>query len=134
MKNVILLLSIVLIFVGCSDDEGDNTVELLGEWALVEIYADPGDGSGDFVPVESELRIQFNSDDSVNSNGNLCFFSANLVEPGNYVYDYETETNTINGLNCSVTFEPLSFEIENNRLFVSYPCIEPCVMKFSKVG
>ncbi|NNE75565.1 MAG: hypothetical protein HKN31_00655 [Pricia sp.] len=74
MKNLGLTLIALLIF-ACSDNDDSLTTdipELEVTWWLVEQYADPGDGSGDFTGVDSEKTIQFLQNGIFRSNGRLC--------------------------------------------------------------
>ncbi|NNJ37670.1 MAG: hypothetical protein HKP23_00325, partial [Flavobacteriaceae bacterium] len=55
-----LLLFFLLLSLACTSD--DPEIEILGEWQLVEVLADPGDGSGKFKSVDSNKRITFFED------------------------------------------------------------------------
>lgn len=66
---------IALLLFACADCDNTSLTdipELAGSWLLVEQYADPGDGSGDFEDVDSDKTLQFLADGIFRSNGSLC--------------------------------------------------------------
>lgn len=142
MKKVALIL-ITLFFINCTsnDSKPSSETELLGKWKLIEQYADPGDGSGDFRPIESDRVVQFFSNGTVSINGELCFMSSNVgdTETGTFIitssdeadttYDGEIIPNTCNSRSAKVYFD-LNF---NGNLVLWYPCIEGCGQKFKKI-
>ncbi|NNM18501.1 MAG: hypothetical protein HKP24_08010, partial [Croceitalea sp.] len=52
----------------------------MGTWQLVEILADPGDGSGTYTPVDSNKMIVFDNNGRFSSNGAICSFAAAVNE------------------------------------------------------
>jgi hypothetical protein len=76
---VLFLLLTIGLLASCAKDEENPTnnpeTEITGTWKLVEVYLDPGDGSGDFEPVQSEKTVTFHGDGTVTSNGDLCTLS-----------------------------------------------------------
>lgn len=142
MKKLILI-TISIILISCSSDEGkpSGETELLGKWKLIEQYLDPGDGSGDFQPINSNRTIEFFSNGTVEINGELCFMSSEVgdKETGTYMitssneadttYDGEIIPNTCSSRSAKVYFDlPL-----NGNLILWYLCIEGCGQKFKKV-
>ena len=103
----------------------DNFVE------LYENYADPGDGSGVFMPVTSSKTVEFLNNGTFSSNGDMCFMSSDVGTPSSG--DYSALNGTIAPINCVTTVLPISFEIINGELIVSYPCFEACKAKFELV-
>ena len=85
MKKFISLLMTLSILVSCSDDENNpaENPELISKWKHIETLIDPGDGSGTFQPVESDLTMEFYSDSTVTTNEPLCSNSV-LSESGTY--------------------------------------------------
>ena len=53
VKNSLLALSLFGLVIYCSEDPEVGSAELIGKWQLSEVLFDPGDGSGEFQPVES---------------------------------------------------------------------------------
>ncbi|MCP4439593.1 MAG: hypothetical protein GY810_11680 [Aureispira sp.] len=102
------------------------TLGLVDEWRLIEMLADPGNGSGTFSPVSSSKTIEFHSNGTVSSNGNLCSMNSasNTASTGTY----STVDSTISGSTCA----SLNFTLSGNTLIINYPCIEPCRAKFER--
>ena len=132
----------LVLMVSCSD--GDDvaqgpTPELEGVWELVEQYADPGDGSGDFKKVDSDKIIEFFEDGVLSSNGELCGLeSASGVKAyGTYVVNDSLNKFSIDNYilpeDCD-NFEnyKIFFHLEGQHLILSYPCIEGCGQKYRK--
>ncbi|MGI9546126.1 MAG: hypothetical protein ACR2MM_02725, partial [Flavobacteriaceae bacterium] len=104
---------------------------IAGEWQLVEMLADPGDGSGVFSPVDSDKMISILSDGTYSSNGNLCAFSAMLGDPSSGVYDEEANGYLID---CGSPFpSQLRLNLVEGDLIISFFCIEPCLQKFKRI-
>jgi hypothetical protein len=132
MKNLFFYLLIISTLVSCNKNNED--VEVIAEVAtttvdnyrLIEILADPGDGSGIFQNVESEKIISFYNDGTITSNGELCFMGVESNSPSTGTYSIID--STISTSNCT----NLNFEISGNELIINYPCFEPCRAKFLK--
>ena len=56
MRYLILFFAIGASLQACTEEETDD---LRNKWKLIEVLADPGDGSGTFQPVESDKTISF---------------------------------------------------------------------------
>ena len=129
MKKFIVLSMTVVFFLFCSKKEKDET-QLVNEWRLIEVLADPGDGSGQYEPVNSDKSIQFFSDGTVQSNQSLCGFDPNYAGTG----IYDTTEGVIIPDDC---FDPLlriSFRLEGANLILHHPCIEECGEKYVRVS
>lgn len=132
LKSSIIIFIVTLGFYGlisCSEDE-EQPVDLVGEWKLTEMYLDPGDGSGDFTPVNSNRIVRFFADGTISSNGKLCEMSTNSDENSNGSYDL---SNMVIEADCNFFGRDIIFELKNNSLTLSYPCIEACAQKFVKI-
>ncbi|GHC57302.1 hypothetical protein [Ulvibacter litoralis] len=134
MRNGILYVALFAFLFSCNsnDDATSSETELIGTWKLVENYADPGDGSGDFETVDSNKTIQFHSDGSITSNGSLCDMSIQSTTPTSGTYS--STDFTINSEDCtnSSGFN-ITYTMNNSFLTISYPCIESCLSKYVKV-
>ena len=131
IKNTLIGLLSLLFLISCSDEKINlGTIE--GKWKLTEQYIDPGDGSGDFTPVNSSRAITFNSNGTFTSNGDLCELATTSNVSSNGIYNEIDKTITIN--DCSDLNSELSYSITNNKLIVSYTCIEVCQHKYTKVS
>lgn len=129
MKNISLLLFFSLIMGACTTETAKEPT-LLGKWQLVAILTDPGDGSGTFREVESEVTLSFFSDNTVTSNASLCQMGAETGSPDTATYNAETGEiyPDCNGI------ETFNFRIEGEYLFTgNYRCIEGCSQKYKKI-
>lgn len=134
MKKISFLLTIMLLIVSCNDCNDDSipvNEQIVGTWQLIEVYNDPGDGSGGFTPVESDRTITFNSDGTLTSNGDLCYMTIDAEATTSATY---SESALL--LNCEVEGETLeyTYEISGSALIINYPCIEACQAKYSKLN
>ncbi len=138
MKNLSLFVLTVFIF-SCSSNNDSQTedTELLGKWKLTEQLADPGDGSGVFVEINSYRVIEFFSDDTVVVNGDLCHMSSEVgsQNSGNFLelIDNEYYDGEIIPNDCNLNGWKIFYLLEENSLILWYPCIEGCGQKFIKI-
>ena len=132
MKKLVIITLSFLILLSCNRNDDNVPVELLAKWLLIEQYADPGDGSGDFVSVSSSKTIEFYANRTVISNGSLCIMDINSDEESTGTYN--DSENSITPEGCRFTGFGISYEIEVRYLIVNYPCIEACRQKFRKIG
>ena len=131
MKKILFTLFTAAILFSCNNDDDSNTnVEITGNWKLIEVLADPGDGSGTFSSVESEKIITFENGGIITSNGNLCdmSISSNNQTSGTY----SNSESTFNSSECNNPDYSYAFEQNGNILIIHYPCIEPCQAKYQK--
>ena len=128
MKKTLALLLGIGLFSSCDTDDDSSNQDLIGEWELIEILADPGDGSGTFSEVESNKTIKFHEDGTITSNGTLCTMSieANNPTSGTYSLTHSNFTSP----DCSQPEYSYQFEHSGNILIITYPCIEPCQAKY----
>jgi hypothetical protein len=127
LNFLFLLLASSMLISSCSEDEEP---QLVSKWKLIEILADPGDGSGQFESVESEKTIEFFEDGTYGSNSSLCYMGPE-VGTGT-TGTYSTADSTISPY-CGIAPTVLHFEMVGADLVVSYPCIEPCREKYEAV-
>lgn len=142
MKKVVLC-CLVIFNLACSDDDTvfENDSDLVGTWLLIEQYADPGDGSGDFRKVDSDKVIVFSSDGTYESSGSLCFMgtTSDVEVTGTYEINAEEELTAYSADNF-LTPEDCGFDnlkvfvhFEGSDLILSYICIEGCAQKYRKL-
>lgn len=135
IKKTFLYKLIYLVLLGlimsCSDDSEEADPSLNGRWQLKAVLYDPGDGSGTFQSIDSDKFIEFLSNDEVRSNGNLCNGGAKSDDPSSGVYALPDSILQIDGCRQDVLLT--RFRIENGKLILSYPCIEPCEEKYVKL-
>jgi len=131
MKKILLLSGLLFILISCSKDNTDSETDLIGEWKLIEVNADPGDGSGTFQSVESDKVVVFLKNGTVTSNGTICHISTDSNNPTSGTYSLTD--STISSPDCVQTEFEISFELINSKLILRYPCIEGCQEKFIKI-
>ncbi|MBQ4802378.1 hypothetical protein J8L88_05870 [Aquimarina sp. MMG015] len=132
MKKYIPLILIPLLCVfSCSnDDDAIADPDLLGKWQLIEQLVDPGDGSGTFQPVNSDLELEFLPAGVLQvSNGTLCLIT--IGREGDSTESYSIDENVIT-VDCGNSTN-IGFEIKEGRLFLYFPCIEACAQKYQKL-
>ena len=135
MKHFTFLFVSLFILFSCSKDNDDSIStepELIGNWKLIEVYADPGDGSGDFSAVDSNKTVSFGTDNIISSNGNLCFMSNESDSPSEGIYSEEEQTFSI--ADCGIVPFSSSFQIVGSNLIIYFPCIEACQEKYVKLA
>ena len=131
MKKIILILATIGILFSCiKDDETNSNTELIGNWKLIEVLADPGDGSGTFSSVESDKIISFENNGIITSNGRLCDISISSDNPTTGTYSISDFT--FSSSDCPNPDYDYAFEQNGNILIISYSCIEPCRAKYQK--
>jgi len=127
MKKLILLLFLSGVLFSChKNDEELAPTSLAGTWKLTEVLADIGDGKGTLQPVSSNKNLVFVSDNKITSNGQICDFS--IESNSSSTASYSQANNTINCSNFIIHYELVA-----NTLILSYPCIEGCQAKYTKV-
>jgi hypothetical protein len=125
-KSILLLFLLGLLFSCHKNDEELAPTFLAGTWKLTEVLADPGDGSGTFHPVTSNKTIVFTSNNQVTSNGSICELS--IESNSSTTASYSEANSTIYCSNYNIHYELIA-----NTLILTYPCIEGCQSKFTKV-
>ncbi len=125
--SIALLISVV----ACNSDDNEESAQgILGEWLLIEMLADPGDGSGEYVAVDSSKRINLMADGTYSSNGDICAFSPELTNPTSGSYELIENGYVIE---CDSPFPtPLRLSLDNGYLIVAFSCFEPCLQKFER--
>lgn len=129
MKQTIFLILFSMFLSSCKNDESISP-ELTGTWYLTEVLADPGDGSGIFMPVDSNKTITFLSSGIVESNESLC---QGTIIQGTGLGTYSLQDSTIvpSCPDQEITVNIL-FKIEGANLILTYQCIEACAEKYVK--
>ena len=128
MKRFLLLSFLSLVILSCSND--DN-VDLLGKWKLIQIYADPGDGSGDFRDVDSNKTIGLFSDGTYVSNGTLCTITFLSDSPSTGTFSEEDLLIKPDG--CENQISSLPYKIRGRTMTITHFCFEGCAEKYIKI-
>ena len=131
VKKLIFTLITMGILYSCNNDDDSNSdTELIGNWKLIELLNDIGNGMGAFYSVESNKIITFESGGIITSNGNLFSNGTNLGNPTSGTYSNSESTfksSDCNNPDCIITFEQ-----NGNILIIDYACTEPCKSKYKK--
>ena len=128
MKRFLLAL-LTILFIGACDSDTVST-DIIGEWELIEVLADPGDGSGRFTSVNGDKRIRFFEDGAYTSTGSICDFTVEAQGSSNGTY---TLSDAGYFIICGESPDyTIGLRIENGFLILTFPCIEPCLQKFRK--
>ncbi|MBQ0767931.1 MAG: hypothetical protein KBT58_01465 [Bizionia sp.] len=135
MKNVIFFIALFGLLSACSGDDDtapDNyNTTLIGDWKLIEVLADPGNGSGSFYGVDSDKILTFHADGTVTSNGVLCDMS--LTATGGSNGTYSASQSVFMSSSCINPEYNYPFVQTDNILIIEYFCIEPCKAKYMKI-
>lgn len=115
----------------CSSTSEEVAVDQseVGTWRLIEVLADPGDGSGTFQPVISSKTVTFETNGTVSCLGNLCNLS--IASSPQTTGTYLRNTRSITTSNCNQL--QLTYEIAADVLIINYPFIETCKSKYVRV-
>ncbi|MGJ1195530.1 hypothetical protein ACR777_00180 [Sphingobacterium spiritivorum] len=134
-----------LTLMACNKDSNNSSENngITGRWKLVEVYADPGDGSGKYRAVDSKKQLTFKADGTVEvQNGDLCTVSidSDKKETSSYkILDKNASSGKKNRLvimSCIVMQNDpteLSFEIKGDMLTISYLCMEGCGERYKRI-
>ncbi|MBC3846466.1 hypothetical protein H8K90_08750 [Winogradskyella echinorum] len=132
MKKLSFILICILLVCCNSDDSNSDDAELIGDWRLIELLSDPGNGSGSFNSVESDFIITFLSDGTFTANGDFCNMLDETNSPSTGIYSEIEFTITPDNCENSIPNWNYAFVINGDKLIVNFPCIEPCKVKYQK--
>lgn len=139
MKKLSIFLFLFILY-GCSEEvnpcdnpEFDCTASVESHWELIEVLADPGNGSGSFNEVSSERNIIFLTDNTFISEGLLCNPDLTNTEIHTGNIRYGDSENTLEFEACDNTIDQVRFVIEGDELLVYFQCIEACIHKYKRV-
>lgn len=130
MKNALCGLLFLIVATAC-DTYSNADTSLEGTWKLTAMLADPGDGSGTFRNVVSDKTITFFTDGTLTSNGEICDFSIEAINPSTGTYSFSD--SRISSANCNNASFGYTYVQTGNVLVISYPCIEACQARFRKL-
>ena len=133
MKKSFLLCIIIGVLSSCEEDENpinSSEPELVSQWELVEVYADPGSGQGSFEPVNSDKTISLFDNGTLISNGDICSMATEANSQTSGIYTLAD--STFNSQDCNNNHN-YQFKLNGDTMVIYYPCIEPCQAKYKKV-
>lgn len=128
-KMKVLYQSLIIMACGVMACSKSSTV--LSQWVLKEQLFDPGNGSGQFQKVNSNKTIEFRSDHTIFSNGSLC--SMDTESKNSSIGNYSMQDSTITPTSCNMG-GALRFSMQDTAVYIYYPCIEPCILKYSRIN
>ncbi|GGD90109.1 hypothetical protein [Planktosalinus lacus] len=136
MKSIFLTLTVLCLFLSCtdSDDREKQETPLVGTWQMIEAYEPYGENpDGNWYPVENGHFYTFNEDGTMSSNRFNC---------SNGVYEIETYENIehrriIFSFNCENGQQVANFRMPfiETYLFLidEISCDEGCAEKYVKI-
>ena len=128
MKNILFLSLICFLATACNKNSDSD---LTGEWKLIEQLMDPGDGSGEYLSIDSDKTIVFKSNGEFTCNGDICSINGES-EISSYGI-INADENTITGTGCmSEALFDIGYSFSAGDLILSFPCFEGCLQKFEK--
>jgi len=116
-----------IFFICCNKTSNIITAEkltLVGKWTLVETLADPGDGSGQWTPVNKPdyYFLQFNMDNSIETN--------TYTGLGGLTHYKVMNDSSINFIYANGTIFSLFYKINGSSLAIMGGCYENCGSRF----
>ena len=72
MNKIFIVLIFAFTLVSCTSANEEVSLDQneIGTWRLIEVLADPGDGSGTFQPVVSSKTVRFETNGTLSCSGN----------------------------------------------------------------
>lgn len=126
MKSIFTCVILVILFSSCS--KGPQ-LAIVGDWKLIEQLIDPGDGSGVFVEVESDLLLTFEEDGVLRTNGSICGMST-MSGSQEFIESYTADKIVMQS--CFQGSVELAYELIGGYLIIYYQCDEGCQQKFEQ--
>lgn len=128
------LLTFLLTAVLSCNNEDKNPAQnsgLSGKWKMIEILADPGDGSGTFRPVKDEASstLEFKANGDFKETKGIIHSSVNPYNTYKMLDDNRLELSIKNDTKTPPIIWYVA-ELTPTTLEISYGCIEPCRAKF----
>lgn len=130
MKNLLLLMFCAFGFMAC-EDKTEVRTGLEGTYKLTHIYADSGNGSGTYQPVNfnPSKEIVFDVNGSFSSRN----FTGQEINSFNYVSFEVKGDGKLIFKSANGTETSLPYVINGNELTISFFCIEGCGYRFVKL-
>lgn len=141
MKKIFIVVCIIITSFSCKKTEVIQPTipdsNIVSCWELIEVYVDPGDGSGTYNPVVSEKQLIFQKNGIIKSNYMFCGVGdISYLKKDSYAkYDDTKRTITYDTcLSKKVDPETLNYTYLNDSILeVKHFCIEGCGEKYLKI-
>jgi len=136
--SLLMILSLVF-FTSCNNDDENIKEEnsIVGTWRLIEIYNDPGDGSGSWNSVDNGYLYNFSENGQFTSTRfSECSSGSYSMNSTELTLDFDCDGFTTGIEAPEGTFiENYTFESNTIILVPTYlSCIEGCGWKFEKIN
>ena len=129
MTPRLCILFCVLIF-SCTKEETATPDEALSTWKLTEVYIDPGDGSGTFVPADYEREISLYGDSTYRASARLC--GINNVRGRAIRGNYSPSQNILFSPECNMQTE-YGYTLTDLEMIVFFFCDKGCAERYVRV-
>ncbi|MEL6533858.1 MAG: hypothetical protein AAFQ98_00535 [Bacteroidota bacterium] len=135
MRFSLILLAIAFCFASCNAP-APTPESIFGTYQLIETYFDPGDGSGDYEAVESNLTIRIKEDSTFTSNGALCEYTTEGLSRSRGVLIGARQVLQVSNCfnNLIQPDQELGYAWDELELVLSLGCDEPCLLRFEKIS
>ena len=135
-RFLLFLLVTIATLTACEDDEDPMPNTIIGTWKLSSVYLDPGDSSGDFEAINSDLLIHIDTDTSYTATGSICDRAqqaADITQVFTGSIDLPAGVLRPRGcLNQNPINDEVRIEFTGDELILDYQCIERCAYKFRR--
>ena len=131
MKLLGVFILISLLTINCNKNSKADS-KITGKWRLIEQLLDPGDGSGEYVTIDSEKTLDIKSDGTFTCNGDICSINGKSEYASSGIFD--SEAKTITGTACMTeSLFDIGYSFKSGKLILAFPCFEPCLQKFERI-
>jgi len=131
MKKLILLLT-VLLFINCTTEETEETIDITGKWKLIEKYEDSGNNNSVWYSAINEEIYYYYFFDNGTYKKSLPQNVSNFTEGTYSIVSIENDRYTLKMSNNGVIDGRIVYFSESNLIIVG-GCPEYCADKFIKV-
>ena len=129
MTSRLYVLFCVLIL-SCTKEENATPDEALSTWKLAEVYIDPGDGSGTFVPADYDREISLYRDSIYRASARLC--GINNVRGRAIQGNYSPSQNIFFSPECNMQTE-YGYTLTDLEMIVFFFCDKGCAERYVRV-
>ncbi|MCF6131040.1 hypothetical protein [Flavobacterium wongokense] len=137
MKKLFALLLLSAFVTSCSEDGNakSESADILGQWKVIEILVDPGDGSGTFEPYTEDWKMTFSDDGHIYSYYSLCDPTIHASGDTFFGFPYIASANRVVTEDCFNEGNwQLTYELVGENLILHYPFTEEVSYKFVRVA
>ncbi|HAA17039.1 MAG TPA: hypothetical protein DCE41_37140 [Cytophagales bacterium] len=135
MRSFTFFLLVTLGFTSCNPPPPTPNA-IFGTYELTETLFDPGDGSGEFQAIDSNLTITIRTDSTFTSNGALCEYTTDGLSRSRGTLVGARQVMQVSNCynNLIQPDQELGYAWDELEFVVSLGCDEPCLLRFEKVS